>query len=273
MSTTEPSTPCSEPADSTAREDLVRLLEVERAARRRAEDALRLRDDLIAMISHDLRNPLSSVVASAAVMRRLTQPDSDPRLYTCLANIGRACDRMRRLVSDLLDASEMEAGTFTVAFGEHDASTIVHEVVQSVEALASVKGLELVALPEPGLRVRCDRERMLQVLENLVTNAIKYTDRGGVTITARGDGEWGCFSVVDSGFGIEVDDRTRVFEKFWRGRTKRSGIGLGLAIAKGIVDAHGGAIWLDSEVGAGTAFHFTVPRTALQPELACAAIG
>ena len=271
MSRTESSPVSSKPADSLARADLIRLLEVERAARRRAEDTLRLQDDLIAMISHDLRNPLSSVVASAAVMKRLTKPDADPRLLSCLANIGRACDRMRRLVSNLLDASELEAGTFTVALGEHDASTIVHEVVQSAEALAAVKGLELLAVPEAGLGVRCDRERVLQVLENLVVNAVKYTDRGGVTVTARADGNRVCFSVVDSGRGIAVEDRARVFEKFWHGRAKQSGIGLGLAIAKGIVDAHGGVIWLDSEVGEGSGFHFTVSRTALQPELARAA--
>ena len=239
----------------------MRQLEHERAARLRAEEALRLRDELIAVVSHDLRNPLSAITTSAAILDRLPAPQRDARWSSCVDNIRRATDRMRRLISDLLDASDMEAGNFTVAPGTCDAGGLIAEIVQMHEALAAEKGVELTAA-ENGhtLTVRCERERMLQALENLVMNAIKFTERGRVLVMARQDGPMVRFSVIDDGPGIHHDERDRVFDKFWKGnRAHRSGIGLGLAIAKGIVTAHGGRIWVESELGKGASFHFTLP--------------
>jgi signal transduction histidine kinase len=239
----------------------LRELEVERAARVRAEEALRLRDELIAVVSHDLRNPLSAIVTSAAILGRLPPPPGDPRWKSCLENIGRAAERMRRLIADLLDASDIEAGNFTVEPATCDTAPLIAEIVQMHAAAAAEKGVELTAAPPgPSVVFRCDRERILQVLENLVVNAIKFTERGRVVVAARHDGSAVRFSVIDDGPGIRADEREQVFEKHWQGTSaQRTGVGLGLAIARGIVSAHGGRIWVDSELGRGASFHFTVP--------------
>jgi signal transduction histidine kinase len=241
--------------------DLLRQLELERAARARAEEALRLRDELIAMVSHELRNPLSAVVTSASILLRLPTPQGDVRWKSCLENISRACDRMRRLISDLLDASDIEASNFTVEPANCDTAPLIAEIVQMHHAVAAAKGVELMAAASgPSVALHCDRERILQVLENLVLNAIKFTESGRVVVAARHDGSAVRFSVIDDGPGIRADERERVFEKHWQGTSaRRTGIGLGLAIARGIVTAHGGRIWVDSELGRGSSFHFTVP--------------
>jgi signal transduction histidine kinase len=176
--------------------------------------------------------------------------------------IIRSSGRIQRLVRDLLDFGSIEAGRLAVELRRHEPADIVREAVASAEALANDKGLTLrgaVAGRPPPLT--CDRDRLLQVLSNLVGNAISATPAGGsVLVRLEPAAHELVFVVVDTGPGIAADELGHLFERNWRSpRAPYRGTGLGLAIAKGIVEAHGGRIWVESEVGAGSAFFFTIP--------------
>ncbi|MFP2928942.1 sensor histidine kinase, partial [Pyxidicoccus sp. 3LG] len=173
-----------------------------------------------------------------------------------------ATDRMSRLISDLLDWGRLEAGGLPLEWGEHAVSALVGEALESIRPLAEAKGLHLYAEPPAhNARVRCDRVRVLQVLGNLLGNAVKFTPTGGhlrVGATARG-GEVS-LHVRDTGAGIDPEALPHIFDRYWQARDAASrGTGLGLAIAKGLVEAHGGSIHAESTLGEGSTFTFTLP--------------
>jgi PAS domain S-box-containing protein len=230
----------------------------------RAQRAIRTRDDFLAVVSHDLRNPLSSILTAAALLLTAFPASEQGALDKRKAElILRAAQRMLRIIGDLLDVAAIEAGRLSVETRRCTAGALVRSAVEMEHGLASAKPLVLEsAFPAGGrFEVLCDRERVLQVFANLLGNAIKFTRPGGA-ITVRAEPRDGdaLFSVTDTGPGIPPEQIPHVFDRFWRAKeTARMGTGLGLTIAKGLVEAQGGRIWVESRVGAGTTFFFTLP--------------
>jgi signal transduction histidine kinase len=224
-----------------------------------AQRAIRARDEVLAVVSHDLKNPLESVLLSASLLLRA--PDAaQVRRYA--ETVHRSAGRMDRLIRELLDLSRMDAGRFTVELRPERLEGLVEEVLAVVAPVAQEHGVTLSAAGAPlADAVPCDRERILQVLSNLVGNAVSFSPRGGrVTVTLALDDREARVEVRDEGPGISPEDLPRVFDRFWKRRSR--GTGLGLAIVKGIVDAHGGRVRVASRVGEGSAFAFTLPRGA-----------
>jgi PAS domain S-box-containing protein len=224
--------------------------------------ALEARDEVLAIVAHDLRNPLSAIVMAASMMKA---PERERRDRRTAEIISRAANRMSHLIQDLLDVAQVEAGALRVQRTRVSASDLVLEAVDAQRSLAGSAALALElewhgVLPE----VCGDRNRLLQVFENLIGNAIKFTPPGGrITVSAAvGEGEV-LFSVSDTGSGIAPESVAHVFDRFWRPTrdASRRGAGLGLRIARGIVEAHGGRIWVESTVGRGTTFYFAIPVT------------
>jgi signal transduction histidine kinase len=171
---------------------------------------------------------------------------------------------MNRLIQDLLDAAKLEAGRVAIAARPIQVAPLMREAQEMLAPLAAEKGLSLdCKIAEPLPEVTADGGRVLQVLSNLVGNAIKFTPKGGRIVMRAEDAPGGVrFSVADTGPGIPEEQLTKLFGRFWQGNpADRRGIGLGLTISKGIVDAHGGRIWVESRVGEGTTFHFTLATT------------
>jgi signal transduction histidine kinase len=229
-----------------------------------AQRAIRSRDDLLAVVSHDLRNPLGSIVMAAGMLERVTNI-SDPQAHKTLkhlATISRAADRMERLISDLLDLASIEAGRLSIQPKRNEVGALLRDVGELMEPLASQKLLQLkIESASTPAQVLCDRERVMQVFSNLIGNAIKFTpDRGHIQVRASQSADSVEFVVADSGPGIPEAQLGRIFERYWQGKESSGrGVGLGLAITKGIVEAHRGAIWVHSSPGQGAAFHFTLP--------------
>jgi signal transduction histidine kinase len=169
---------------------------------------------------------------------------------------------MNRLIGDLLDVTSIEAGRLTVVPEVHDAKALVRESLEAFQPAASAKGLSLHSTsPDSSLPATFDHDRILQVLANLVSNAIKFTgDGGSISIGLEPDGDEVRFSVSDTGTGIASDHLRVIFERFWQvTQGDRRGLGLGLFISKCLVEAHGGRIWAESEIGKGSTFRFTLP--------------
>jgi PAS domain S-box-containing protein len=234
-----------------------------------AHEALRAREDLLAIVSHDLRNPLGVVLASTALLLKSNlPPDKQERARRQVEAIQRAGNRMNRLIRDLLDFASIQAGRLSVSKHPQDVAAMVNEVLEVTEPLAATKSHRLVADVAPELAVRCDHDRVIQLFSNLVGNAVKFTPDGG-TITVRAAPEGGIlrFSVTDTGPGISADELPHVFDRYYQAqRRNRDGIGLGLSIARGIVEAHGGRIWAESEEGKGSTFSFTLAPEAVADE-------
>jgi signal transduction histidine kinase len=237
-----------------------RLYRSERAARETAETAVRMRDELLAMVSHDLRNPLSTISMSALLLVNELPAGASPARKQA-ERIQRSVDQMLHLVDDLLDVARLEAGTFSIERQRHSAAALARDALDVCHLAAQEKtiSLELVARG-PEFAVSCDRPRILQVLSNLIGNAVKFTPRGGsVQVSvARRPGEV-VFSVSDTGPGIPPEQLELVFDRYWQAdRRSQQGSGLGLFIAKSLVRAHGGRIWADSVVGVGSCFSFAL---------------
>jgi len=238
-----------------------RLLRLEHEAREAAERAARLREDMVATVAHDLRNPLH-VIATATAAMQAAPLDAERRER--LATLTRRSIRiMTRLVGDLLDISRIDAGRLEVRREPVEPARVLEETRELFEARARERGIALTVCAAPGLdTVAGDHERLVQVLSNLVENALKFTARGGhVELQAQTRGEDVEVAVRDDGIGIAPGQVQRLFDRYWKAEQgSRSGAGLGLAIARGIVRAHGGEIRVDSERGRGTTIRFTIPR-------------
>ena len=247
------------------REKTDRYLLTERA---RSDDALASRDDFLGIVSHDLRNLLSGIVLSAGLLSRTppTGAGGGERTVVGMERIQRYAARMNRLIGDLIDVVSIEAGKLAIRAERADATALIVEAVATFAPAAADKGVALVldGVERPRLLGDFDHERMLQVLANLITNALKFTPQGGsISVRAqRPEGQL-LVSVCDTGCGIPAPMLHAVFERFWQvGENDRRGLGLGLYISKCIVEAHGGRIWAESEPGTGSTFHFTIPDAA-----------
>ena len=229
----------------------------------RAQRAVRAREQVLAIVSHDLRNPLSTILLATQVLAKASEPTGQGEAQArSIARIQRSAERMLRLIDDLLDFASIEAGRLAIRRQPQDPGSLVHETLASFEGAAREARLRLTANVGPDLpKVHCDRDRILQVLSNLVGNATKVSAAGGrITLRVEARGPDVLFSVSDEGPGISTEDAERVFERYWRSAdAPHQGTGLGLAISRRIVDAHGGRIWVESELGRGATFHFTIP--------------
>jgi PAS domain S-box-containing protein len=225
-----------------------------------ARRAVRARDEVLAVVSHDLRNPLNTILVASDVLRvaRLDETQREKHLQT----IKRSVRRAERLIQDLLDVARIESGRFSLNRGEEEVGAIMQQVASDHEHAVGGKGLELVVDHRPdAAMVMADRERLLQVFDNLIANAVRYTGEGGrIEVRAESDEHRVRFTVADTGSGIAADDLPHIFDRFWQAREKRrGGAGLGLAIVRGIISGHGGKIEVHSTPGEGTRFTFTIP--------------
>ncbi len=238
-----------------------RLYELEREARAQAEAASRARDDILGVVAHDLRNPLTAISMYASLL--LEAPRDAETQRGQLRTMLELTEQMNRLIQDLLDVSRIEAGQLRVHPTPLPVPPLLDDALDLVRMAAGARGISLEVDAQGGLpRVLADRDRVLQVLSNLLGNAVKFTPRGGrVTLRAWGRKGEVEVAVSDSGPGIPPDHLPRVFDRFWQGDARRAGAGLGLAIARGIVEAHGGRIRVESSDGAGSTFAFTLPAT------------
>jgi len=228
---------------------------------RAAERATQARDEVLGVVAHDLRNPLGAILMQAALLRpRGAEPERRSRKPAEV--IERAANRMDRLVNDLLDITRMDAGRLSIEQARVGAAALVTALVAAQEPLASSLALELRLDLAPDLgEIFADPDRLAQAVENLFANAVKFTRPGGrITVgAAPRDGEV-LFWVADTGAGIEAGDVPHLFDRFWQAKkVGRQGAGLGLPIVKGIVEAHGGRIWVETQVGVGSTFFFTMP--------------
>jgi PAS domain S-box-containing protein len=226
-----------------------------------AVQATQLRDQVLGVVAHDLRTPLSLIQLQASMLQR--PPGAPERRDPKPAQmILRATDRMNRLIQDLLDVSRIEAGQLSIDRRPVSAADLVTDVVESERKLVNAAALELRLVLEHELpTISADRHRLAQVFENVIGNAIKFTPRGGsITVGARPLGDHVVFWVADTGAGIPPDGLGHVFDRFWQAKKgARHGAGLGLPISRGIVEAHGGRIWVESTLGCGSTFYFTIP--------------
>jgi chemotaxis family two-component system sensor kinase Cph1 len=241
-----------------------RAMEVDLQRRFLSEQrAVRARDDLLAVVSHDLRSPLSSIMLQAEVMLEPTVPDHERRaqvLRGSVERIRRSAAHMKSLTDDLLDLASIEAHRFALHLQAVESHELVAEALQMASPLAEAKRITLVVELIDTPRLEADPERILRVLSNLVGNAIKFTPEGGkITVRAERRGDELLISVADTGPGIAADDLPHIFERYWKpASTSKPGSGLGLYISSGIIEVHGGKIWAETSAG-GARFTFTLP--------------
>ena len=230
-----------------------------------AQAAIRARDEVVSVVSHDLRNPLNSILMSAQMLDELLEAQGLPEAARKLTGVlTRSAERMNRMIQDLLDISRLESGRFQLETQPLDPAPLLAEAHEMFLPLAREQNLALELRAEAGLpAVAADPDRLHQVLSNLVGNALKFTPSGGrVTVGASPAADAVVFSVADTGIGIGQEQLPHLFDRFWQAqRSDRRGVGLGLPIVKGIVVAHGGEVRVESEEGVGTTFSFSIPRT------------
>jgi PAS domain S-box-containing protein len=217
-----------------------------------AQRAIRARDDVLGIVAHDLRNPLSAIGLQAEMLDEQKAGEV----------IHRNARRMNRLIQDLLDVSHLDSGRLTVEQARVSTRDLLASAIETQRLLVDGAGLTLdVELAADLPDVLADRDRVLQIIENLVSNALKFTQHGHIAIGALARDHEVLFWVRDTGSGIPAEELPHLFDRFWQGRTggSRKGAGLGLAIVKGLVEAHGGHVWVDSAVGRGSNFYFTIP--------------
>lgn len=255
-------------ADALAR---ARSYDTERVARRGAETLAQARADVLGIVAHDLRNPLSAIASSSEFM---LECDDLPTAHRrkMLEIMQRAARRMNRLIGDLLDATQLQAARLSLDLSDIDARKILREAEETLRPSAAERGIDfLLQLPEHECFVRADEGRLLQIIDNLVGNALKFTGAGGsVTLSARPSELEVIFSVSDSGPGISPEQQLHLFDSFWQARNgDRRGVGLGLSITRDIVTALGGRLWVDSTVNVGSTFSFAL-RSAVDATVSTA---
>jgi signal transduction histidine kinase len=228
------------------------------------ERAKRTRENTLAIVSHDLRSPLSAILLGTAYVRRAAaEGKSVESLAGALDAIHRSAGSMKRLVDDLLDAARIESGRFSIEPARQPLLPIVEDAVEAGRMAAEAKRMRIDLDVAEGEHIaHCDRQRMTQVLSNLIGNAVKFSPEGApLELRLRGEGEWLRIEVRDWGPGIAREDLPHVFTRYWQASdTAHLGTGLGLYIAKAIVESHGGRISVESEPGRGSTFSVHVRK-------------
>jgi signal transduction histidine kinase len=235
-----------------------------------AREATRLREQVLAVVSHDLRNPLGALQLAAQLLAdRVETSGVETSARKQVQVILRSSKRMERLIADLLDVASLQAGRFAVEVGQEDVGSLVDEAVETMSARAREQSISLSGrvYGRRDVRVRADRARILQVFGNLIGNALKFCRPGDHVDVRAQPGEDVCiFSVQDDGPGIADEDLPHLFAPYWSAkRHARRGTGLGLYISRGIVEAHRGRIWVETTLGAGSTFFFSIPVAGAEP--------
>lgn len=220
---------------------------------REKETAIALREDVLAVVSHDLRGPLNNLALALGLLDQC-----EPRIRESLAyNVA----HMARLVDDLIDLARIDNGRFELTRNRHALLGLCDRVLRSFAPQARTRGITLLIEPRHDPSIVCDAHRLAQVLSNLVSNALKFTPAGGtVRLGVHASEDGATLEVIDSGPGIKREDRSRIFGRYWSKDSRRAGLGLGLFIAKSIVDAHSGVIGCDDAPGGGARFWVTLPK-------------
>ncbi len=236
--------------------------------RKRAEAALheldRMKSEFISSVSHELRTPLHSISGFTKLMLMEKAPNpKDQREF--LTTIDKQAEHLAKLIDNLLDVSRLEAGRFDIQKQRISLKAAIHDAIKELYSLASEKGITISANTPANLsEVEADKERFMQAMGNLLGNAIKFSPNGGnIDVNMEVRKNEVLVSVTDHGIGIHKKDMPHIFDRFYR--TKKSvfigGTGLGLYITEQIIKAHGGHIWVESELGKGSTFHFTIPKS------------
>jgi signal transduction histidine kinase len=242
------------------------LLSQEQKSHQKTRATLTTREEFLAIVSHDLRNPLNNI--SMAAQNLLEDPKDVKEMA---ASINRSAGEMLGLIQDLLDVERMAMGKLTLHYEQHDVSEIIRQAVKELQGSAASKGITLEAEPEDvSGYVVCDRSRVMQVLSNLIGNAIKFTPaKGRICVSCQRTGPESNevqVSISDTGEGIAPEKIKTIFERFSQIKNQdRRGIGLGLYIARMMVEEHPGRIWVESKLGEGSTFHFTLPLRPADP--------
>ena len=226
-----------------------------------AQDAIRVREEVVAVLSHDLKNPLSGVLLNTHLLLRNVSSEESAHKRK-VERIKHSAERMHNLIEDILDVTKMDAGTFTIDPQKEDVRSFVMEAIELHRSISEEKGIKLqIDFMDDCKEIICDRQRILQVLSNLLGNAIKFTPNGqSIRLTVENIDQSIQFSIKDSGPGISADKIPLIFDRYWQAsETKKLGAGLGLFIAKSIVEAHKGKIRVESQEGHGANFIFTLP--------------
>ena len=235
-----------------------------RSERMHSDDALVNRDDFLAIVTHDLRDLLGGIVMNAAVISKsAAQDEAGSNMLAKAEGIQRYAARMNRLIGDLTDVASIDAGKLAIVPSPGDLATLISEVADSFQATACAKGISLLTeIAPPPLLAAFDQERILQVVANLVSNALRFTPKGGkVTLLGERDGASVRLSVADTGSGIPEGALESIFERFSQAgpKERRGGLGLGLYISRCLIEAHGGRIWAESQPGGGAKLSLTLP--------------
>ncbi len=239
-----------------------RLYELERRNVIRLQELEQMKSDFLSTVSHEFRTPLTSIKASTILMLSqpptVTERETETRL---LRNIDRNAERLSAMVTDLLDMAKLQNGRLKLTQQPINLSDIAADVVATMRLLLDGKSQQLELKLQPGLPpAYADRRRVEQVLNNLLSNAHRYTPKGSqITLCIELHNEELLVSIRDNGPGLPLSQQERIFERFYRGQNSKGGTGLGLAIARSLVELHGGRIWAESRVGVGSVFSFTLP--------------
>jgi signal transduction histidine kinase len=234
---------------------------IDRDNAERSKELARLRDELVGVVSHELRTPLTSILGFLDLIADDEDGELSADQQAYFDVIRRNADRLLYLVSDLLLVAESDNGRLRLDVQDVDLKALAHDSVDAARAAAGKKQIDLELSATP-TRLHGDPLRLAQLMDNLISNAIKFTPEGGrVTVRTAARADHASLEVSDSGIGIAPADRDQIFERFFRVQAAAKGAGLGLAITKAIVDAHGGSISVESEVGSGTSFRIRLPRT------------
>ncbi|MDD5449401.1 MAG: ATP-binding protein [Candidatus Omnitrophica bacterium] len=233
---------------------------------RELERALMIKSDFISMASHELRTPLTAIKEGIALVLEGQTGAITERQKEFLSMSKRNVDRLARLINDILDIQKLEQGKMVLKMEPHDINEVVSDVANIMVAVAAEKGLKLSVKPEAGLpKVKFDKDKITQVLTNLLNNAVKFTQKGEIQITTARGSNFVQVSVRDTGQGIKEEEMPKLFQKFSQLEggleRKTGGSGLGLTISKAIIDKHRGKIWAESRVDKGSVFHFILPIT------------
>jgi signal transduction histidine kinase len=239
---------------------LQRLLEERTQALSIANESLDLKDEFLAIVSHDLRNPLNAIALNTQLLERLVS-SGDPHLGRISRSLDSSIVQMQRIISDLLDLAAIQAGKLSVQLRPGDARNPIEESVASFRSVSAARSIALDGGigPDP-LPARFDPGRIVQVLDNLIHNALKFTPNGGrISVSGRTMGDVVELRVRDSGPGVKAEEIAVIFDRFRQVEKRgRRALGLGLYISRSIVESHGGRIWAESVPGEGTTFLFTL---------------